>query len=338
MEQADEPQPAAGGKARARLAYLLAPPSRAAVDAQEKPLDVSVSGTSASTEAGGELAASGSEAATPPRPPSGREAGAPPAVLGIASAECRGCGAPEAKTDRVLAELGHLYCERCWGSWEKCGWWRPTVRISMTPPPVSPVDGLPDFGPEAVFALPAFLCGHDDTSLLAQLSSDLPQGREFSDWHGSRHLGMQFEGAGARHDGAEAPPALRAVVAKMEAAFGIRASASRLNMYRSAEDYKPFHYDRGRDSKGVPQVTVGASFGATRELTMLHVASGVTMEFPMNNGDVFAFTPEINNVFMHGVPRAKARKVPVPDGASEQPRMSLILWGSRVQLLDKQRP
>merc|ERR1711920_824579 len=115
-------------------------------------------------------------------------------------------------------------------------------------------------------------------------------------------------------------------------AFGIKASASRLNLYRSRDDYKPFHYDRGRDSRGVPQVTVGASFGATRELTLMHVASGVTMGFPMHNGDIFAFTPEINNVFMHGVPRVKAKDV-----AGEQARMSLILWGSRVQLLD-QRP
>ncbi|CAK0895331.1 unnamed protein product [Prorocentrum cordatum] len=332
MEPAEEAPPAAGDGARARLAYLLAPPGKVAAGAQDPPLGASAAGASASTEAGEDRAASGSEAATPPRRAARplTEAGAPPAVLGIASAECRGCGAPEAKTDRVLAELGlvNIYCERCWGSWERCGWWRPTVRISTTPPPRGPADGLPDYGPEAVFCLPAFLCGHEDMSLLAQLSSDLPQGREFSDWHGARHLGMQFEGSGARHDGADAPPALQKLVAKLEAAFGIRASASRLNLYRSAEDYKPFHYDRGRDSQGVPQVTVGASFGATRELTLMHVASGVTMEFPMHNGDVFAFTPEVNSVFMHGVPRAKAR-----GGAGEQPRMSLILWGSRVQLL-----
>ena len=37
------------------------------------------------------------------------------------------------------------------------------------------------------------------------------------------------------------------------------------------------HYDRGSDENGVPQLTIGASFGATRELTLMHVKSGVTM-------------------------------------------------------------
>ena len=37
------------------------------------------------------------------------------------------------------------------------------------------------------------------------------------------------------------------------------------------------HYDRGSDEEGVPQLTIGASFGATRELTLMHVKSGVTM-------------------------------------------------------------
>ena len=47
------------------------------------------------------------------------------------------------------------------------------------------------------------------------------------------------------------------------------------------QDYKPLYYDRGRDSHGVPQMTIGASFGATRELTLMHVKSGVTMRRPL---------------------------------------------------------
>ena len=45
----------------------------------------------------------------------------------------------------------------------------------------------------------------------------------------------------------------------------------------TGKDYKPMHYDRGSDEEGVPQLTIGASFGATRELTLMHVKSGVTM-------------------------------------------------------------
>lgn len=39
--------------------------------------------------------------------------------------------------------------------------------------------------------------------------------------------------------------------------------------------------------------TMGASFGATRELAFKHVASGQIFSFPQGNGDVFAFTSEV---------------------------------------------
>eukprot|EP00438_Fugacium_kawagutii_P032355 Skav234858 [mRNA] locus=scaffold840:102786:111941:- [translate_table: standard] len=115
------------------------------------------------------------------------------------------------------------------------------------------------------------------------------------------------------------------------------------------QDYKPMHYDRGSDENGVPQLTVGASFGATRELTLMHVKSGVTMSFPQRNGDVFAFTPELNEVFMHGVPHvmpnSPAKHEPeAADGyrwprgeacsgcawSEDAGRLSLIIWAAKV--------
>jgi len=248
-------------------------------------------------------------------------------VLGITSKHCSACGAAEASLDRVFVELGKLYCSSCWSSWERCGWWKPSIRVSTTPPLVD-AGGLPKYGAEDAFFLPAFLCPHDDLSLFEKLKSELPVGCDFSDWHGGRHLGLQFEGEGARHDGEAAPCHLAATVARMEAAFGIRASASRLNLYRSDRDYKPLHCDRGRDEAGTPQVTVGASFGATRELTLVHRQSGVSMTFPQGNGDVFAFTPELNTVFMHGVPKIGYGSPSESEGRG--PRLSLILWGSKV--------
>lgn len=189
--------------------------------------------------------------------------------------------------------------------------------------------GQPQYAAEDAFFLPAFCCAHDDRTLFEALKSELPSGKEFSDWHGGRHLGCQFEGEGARHNSEDEPSALRATVAMLEAAFGIRASASRLNLYRDSSDWKPLHRDRGRDEQGVPQVTVGASFGATRELTMVHVRSGVSATFPQGNGDVFAFTPELNGLFTHGVPKIGfGSPSEGPEGQGE--RLSLILWGSKV--------
>lgn len=253
----------------------------------------------------------------------------PLAVLGIKSGKCGGCGAPKTVEGRAFVELGKLYCERCWSQWETCGWWKPAMRVSTTPPTVG-TSGLPEFSAEDAFSIPAFACAHDDLSLLDRLRSELPEGKDFSDWHGARHLGMHFQGddvSALRL--ASAPPALREMVLKLEKAFGIEASATRLNLYRSSADYKPFHFDRGRDENGVPQVTVGLSLGATRELSFTHWKTGLTMSYPQRNGDVFAFTPELNNVFMHGVPRiGDARQQDQQDG----PRVSLILWGSHLAL------
>mmetsp|Transcript_35339 Transcript_35339/g.100398 ORF Transcript_35339/g.100398 Transcript_35339/m.100398 type:complete len:239 (-) Transcript_35339:149-865(-) len=228
--------------------------------------------------------------------------------------------------------MGKVYCSGCWASWERCGWWKPSIRVLTAPPTVREPGGLPQYVAEDAFFLPAFCCAQDDLGLFQKLKDDLPGGRDFSDWHGGRHLGMQFQGEdqGARHDDENEPPALKALVAKLEKAFGIRASASRINLYRNGDDYKPFHRDRGRDEDGTPQITIGASFGGTRELTMVHIKTGVTASFPMRNGDVFSFTPELNTTFMHGVPKIGYGSPAEVEGKGE--RLSLILWGSRVSL------
>lgn len=47
-------------------------------------------------------------------------------------------------------------------------------------------------------------------------------------------------------------------------------------------------------------MTVGASFGTTRELSFLHEPSGQSFTFPQANGDVFAFDSDVNAKFQHG--------------------------------------
>lgn len=251
----------------------------------------------------------------------------PHPVLGIRSSRCAECKSESAMEGRVFAELSKLYCERCWAQWERCGRWHPTMRVCTVAPAVGS-SGLPEFDAEDAFVLPSYICDYDDLSLMERLRNEVPQGRQFSDWHGARHLALHFDGAEVtelRSDTAR--PVLRDTIKQMEAAFGIKATAVRLNLYRSNADYKPFHADRGRDDNGLPQCTVGLSLGATRELSFTHYKTGVTMTFPQRNGDVFAFTPELNKVFLHGVPRVKNSLI------MDEPRISLILWGSRLALL-----
>lgn len=240
---------------------------------------------------------------------------------------CNCCGAKEVVPDRIFAEREQKYCQDCWNAWDRCGWWQPSIRVSTRPPLLGP-DGLPCIHAEDAFFLPGFLCSNEDVSVLERLRTELAEeGKEFTDWHGARHLAHHFD-SGRQ---AELPePRLRAqLVKRMEEAFGVLANAVRVNYYRNNKDYKPMHYDRGSDENGVPQLTIGASFGATRELTLMHVKSGVTMSFPQRNGDVFAFTPELNEVFMHGVPHVMPNS-PAAKEEEDAGRLSLIIWAAKV--------
>lgn len=241
---------------------------------------------------------------------------------------CNCCGAKEVVPDRIFAEREQKYCQDCWNAWDRCGWWQPSIRVSTRPPLLGP-DGLPCIHAEDAFFLPGFLCSNEDVSVLERLRNELAEeGKEFTDWHGARHLAHHFDSG--RQAELPAEHRLRAqLVKRMEEAFGVRANAVRVNYYRNNKDYKPMHYDRGSDENGVPQLTIGASFGATRELTLMHVKSGVTMSFPQRNGDVFAFTPELNEVFMHGVPHVMPNS-PAAKEEEDAGRLSLIIWAAKV--------
>jgi len=339
--------------ARAKLAYLLAAPPAAravtatsrdtdgaAMEAQQEPCQkaLKLSGSTSIDEVGSngdpndaemDIATLLAENATlKVRLDRLAEMRSASSILGISSRECGDCGYAAAVSERMFVENKSLYCESCWAKWERCGWWKPSMRVSTVPPQVG-ASGLPEYLPEDAFSIPEMVCAHDDFSLMDRLKAELPEGKDFTDWHGSRHMGMHFEDSAVSSLRlASGPPTLRATIAKMESAFGIEASAARLNLYRSNADYKPFHADRGRDSEGVPQVTVGLSLGATRELTFAHWQTGITVSFPQSNGDVFAFTPELNKVFLHGVPRVGNART--PDTEQDGARISLILWGSRT--------
>ena len=102
-----------------------------------------------------------------------------------------------------------------------------------------------------------------------------------------------------------------AVIARLGEYFDLDIFATRLNFYRDGSDWKPFHHDSHAYAKGHGGVkedfTVGASFGAQRHLAWRHAvdnSSDAQFSFPQANGDVFAFASDVNDRFMHGVPRA----------------------------------
>lgn len=173
---------------------------------------------------------------------------------------------------------------------------------------------------EAIY-LPNFHCAKRDYALLAGLAKDMEEHESASEGGGminwSKHL---------KHENPEFSETFKRVTDAMAAHFDVEIYATRLNFYRDGTDWKPFHHDShaygGREKR--EDFTMGASFGSERELTFLHEPSGQQFSFPQRNGDVFAFTTEVNKRFKHGVPK-------LTRGAGG-PRFSIIAWGRRRTL------
>lgn len=110
--------------------------------------------------------------------------------------------------------------------------------------------------------------------------------------------------------------------------FDVDVYATRLNYYRDGTQWKPQHNDShaygGRALR--EDFTVGLTLGATRSLLFVHEASQREFNFPQTNGDCFAFTGEVNQLFTHGVPRVHT---PTAD------RFSIIAWGRRRTLSER---
>ena len=169
---------------------------------------------------------------------------------------------------------------------------------------------------EAIY-LPNFHCARRDYALLASLAREMEahEGEGMINW--SKHL---------KHENPDFSSTFHRVVNEMSAHFDVEVYATRLNFYRDGSDWKPFHHDShaygGREQR--EDFTMGASFGGERELAFLHEPSGQQFSFPQNNGDVFAFTTEVNKRFKHGVPK-------LTRGVGG-PRFSIIAWGRRRTL------
>lgn len=96
-----------------------------------------------------------------------------------------------------------------------------------------------------------------------------------------------------------------------------------VNIYEEGSVGLGFHHDHQNNNMGLRwgrafDVTAGVSFGACRDLTFRHVATGREFHFPQENGDVFAFDTQTDYEFLHGIYRKKD-----PCGA----RISLIMVG-----------
>jgi hypothetical protein len=160
---------------------------------------------------------------------------------------------------------------------------------------------------DGCFYLPQFICSKNDYNILTKLKEEISSEKPIN-W--SKHL---------KYENPDFSPTFNQIVDKMAEYFGVVVLQTRLNYYRDGNDWKPFHHDAHAYGNKEENFTMGASFGDTRELVFKHVGSGSTFMFPQQNGDVFAFNKEVNQKFMHGVPK-KPRT---------GERFSIIAWGKK---------
>ena len=166
--------------------------------------------------------------------------------------------------------------------------------------------------------LEGFACKGDDYDLFNKMKAELVA-----------HSGDELDKDGlipwSKHQIYENPANVSAVfteiVDMMADYFDVEVYATRLNYYRDGTQWKPYHHDsHAYGSKNVREdFTMGITLGATRALSFLHEPSKMTFAFPQKNGDMFAFTTDVNTRFMHGVPRT----------TDAGDRFSIIAWGKR---------
>ncbi|KAL7432383.1 hypothetical protein ACHAXH_004874 [Discostella pseudostelligera] len=173
------------------------------------------------------------------------------------------------------------------------------------------------FGPESDWSLYYTLI-----SELRSLQKENVRDAEWISWHEGAHLISK-----APHGS----PTFEKVVNRICEYFKIQKSSigTRFNWYRDSTDWKPFHHDSAAFNPKrakTQNITVGVSFGATRELAFLRASSlengdKVKIYFPQTNNGVFSFGRDVNILFKHGI---NALPEEEQDGKG---RISIILWG-----------
>ena len=132
-----------------------------------------------------------------------------------------------------------------------------------------------------------------------------------------------------KYENPDFSPTFNEIIKKMSDYFDVEIYHTRMNFYKDGTDWKPMHRDsHAYGGKSLREdFTMGASFGASRNLAILHEKTEQEFTFPQNNGDVFAFTSNVNKKFLHGVPKSKEIDI--------GPRVSIICWGRRRQITEK---
>lgn len=124
-------------------------------------------------------------------------------------------------------------------------------------------------------------------------------------------------------------PTFMYVIDKLKKYFNIDIKATRLNWYTDSDDFKPFHFDSAAVKPHIAKIqniTIGVSFGLTRDLSFQHAKTKLTISIPQENGMAYSFSRDVNINFRHGVAPVKK------EDYKEEGRISIIGWGYVPQI------
>lgn len=144
-----------------------------------------------------------------------------------------------------------------------------------------------------VLVVPDFFCASNDWDIYNTLVHEMrdlqkkgEKGSEWISWHEGAHLISKNP---------TNSPTFQKILSMVADYFSIQdltSMGTRFNWYRDANDWKPFHHDSAafnRDRAKKQNITVGVSFGATRELAFLHAKNNTRIYFPQTNGMLFRY-------------------------------------------------
>jgi len=153
-------------------------------------------------------------------------------------------------------------------------------------------------------------------------------------WHGGTHLI-----ADDHLNWKNSCPTFNMIIDKIAEYFNMNVKATRLNLYEDLRDYKSMHFDAAAiDSKKaeIQNVTIGVSFGCTRDIQFQHAENRARISFPIPNGMIYGFGKQVNIDWRHGIPPIKPEVIndleknilnDLEKNILNTGRISIILWG-----------
>ncbi len=169
-----------------------------------------------------------------------------------------------------------------------------------------------------------FLCPtlFNDSTLYNQLLEEIKNtGKDdiFKLWHGDTHYIVDDH-----INWKKLCPKFTEIINTIKDYFNVDVKATRFNYYENSNHFKPYHFDAAafdKEKAKIQNITIGISFGATRDIAFEHATSKNTISFPLSDCMVYGFSKQVNIDWRHGIPQIN------PDNYSDSGRISIIVWG-----------